>query len=100
METKNLQEIVNKDPSEMNREDLIIFYSAQYTQYAPKRRTEVAESLADLFIGARKKKDMDLEHRRWYETLVESIKVDVALLGMGEMPPKKYETEPYFPRRW
>lgn len=83
-----IAEIVSKKPMELTKEDIIFLQTKVYDKSQSVHAN--AEQVAEAY-WALKKKHPDI--------FVESIKVDIALATNGKMPPKKWLTEPYFPRR-
>jgi alkylhydroperoxidase/carboxymuconolactone decarboxylase family protein YurZ len=78
-----IRKIANKNPKDLSREDLLTLHSAIYDK---KTAETIVNALTDL-----KEDYPDL-----YE---EHVKVFVAIATNGKMPPKRWATNPYFPRR-
>jgi len=93
-----LQDIIKKNLLEMTREDVFaIFYSSGLKGYSTAEQAKkVAEQWADVFIDARNKRECDPDN---YAIFEETVKVDIALATDGPMPPKRFATDCYFPRR-
>jgi hypothetical protein len=93
-----LQDIIKKNLLEMTREDVFaIFYSSGLKGYSTAEQAKkVAEQWADMFIDARNKRERDPDN---YAVFEETLKIDIALATGGPMPPKRFATNCYFPRR-
>ena len=81
-----LNEIAEKaenDPMNLSKEEIVYLQSQLHGD-------EEADQIAEAYMTL--KKDCP-------EIFVESVKVDIALATKADMPPKKWSTNPYFPRR-
>lgn len=79
----DIEKIAKMNPMDLSRADLLKLHSARYDK-------KTAETIVDALMYLKK------DYPDLYE---EHVKVYVALVTDGEMPPKKWATEPYFPRR-
>lgn len=97
-----LKDIIKKNPLAMTREDVFaINYVSLLKSYSDsKKAKESAESLTDIFISARDRREQNPQNYAIWE---ESLKIDIALATRGEKAvkslPKRFATNYYFPRR-
>lgn len=75
--------LLKENPMKLSKEDIKCIQMQFYDE-------NEAEKIAEAYM-AMKKESPDI--------FTESVKIDVALANKTEMPPKKWATNPYFPRR-
>jgi hypothetical protein len=93
-----LQDIIKKNPLAMTREDVfaINYVSLLKSCSDSKKVKEGAESMTDIFICAKDRREQNPQNYAIWE---ETLKIDIAHATNGPMPPKRFATDCYFPRR-
>lgn len=77
METKILQQIARKNPSNMTREEVLTIYIANCSRdYSDAEKAkEVAKQMTDDFIRARERRE---SNKKNYRMLLESLRTEIA----------------------